>query len=146
LRETVHTDPRRAEAPAVVFDDLELARGFKGQDWRCSVRGIATSRADGPPYEALRLVGDVTVSGWGGLAFRGLADSKMEEWAGGSRQRLRLEVGLDFAGLLAQAWPAMAPDFLEASGLFKVGGHADPEERLTTVENSQLRLVGGWRF
>jgi hypothetical protein len=146
LRETVNTDPRRAEAPTAVFDDLELARGFTGQDWRCSVRGIATSRADGPSYEALWLVGDVTVSGWGGLAFRGLADGKAETWAGGSRQRLRLEVGLDLAAPFARAWPGIAPDFLEASSLFRMGGHTDPDDRLTTVEDSQLRLVGGWRF
>jgi hypothetical protein len=146
LRETVYADPRDPGARLPVLDDLELARGVQNEGWRCSLRGITTTRADGPSYQALRMIGDVTVPAWGGLAVRGLADSKVEEWAGGSRQRLRLELGLDFAGLLAQAWPAMAPDFLEASGLFKMGGHADPEDRLTIVEDSQIRLVGGWRF
>jgi hypothetical protein len=70
----------------------------------------------------------------------------VEDWAGGSRQRLRLEFGLDFAAPLARTWPRFAPDFLEASSLFRVGGYADPEDRLTTVEDSQVRLVGGWRL
>jgi hypothetical protein len=32
------------------------------------------------------------------------------------------------------------------SSLFRLGGHADPADRITTVADAQLRLVGGWVF
>jgi hypothetical protein len=146
LRETVLTPLRQGRAPSVVFDDLELARSFRSGDWRCSLRGVATSRVDGPGYKALQMVGDITFASQAGLAWRGLADGKTEATAVGSRQRLRLEFGLDVAGLLARGRPGLAPEFLEASSLVRMGGHTDPGHRLTVVEDSQLRLVGGWRF
>ena len=97
LRETVHTDPPARRA----------GRGVRRSRARAGVpgSGLALRPAQHcdharrrPAYQALRTIGDVTVSGWRELKFRSLADSKVEDWAGGSRQRLRLEVRPRFCG------------------------------------------------
>jgi hypothetical protein len=85
FRRTAELDPRLRTAPAAIFDDIEVARGFVGAGWSCGLRAAATVREDGERYGALRVAGDVALSGWQGLVFRGLAATQAEAWEGGSR-------------------------------------------------------------